>query len=102
MPLDEANKLDLQKQLHTLNEVNKSLIGCETIEEVITKALQQVRYHLNVQVASIFLFNKDGYIQGMGINGIDKDRQEIDGKKFLRCLNIFTTDNYDSDYNNIM
>lgn len=79
----QQHKKQLQEKLRSLNEINRKLIGCQTLEEVTTEALKQVRYHLKVQVASIFLFNKDGYIQRVGIEGVDKDNNPIDGKKWL-------------------
>ncbi|MGK7957654.1 MAG: GAF domain-containing protein [Crocosphaera sp.] len=79
----QQHKKQLQEKLRSLNEINRKLIGCQTLEEVTTEALKQVRYHLKVQVASIFLFNKDGYIQRVGIEGVDKDNNPIDGEKWL-------------------
>jgi GAF domain-containing protein/anti-sigma regulatory factor (Ser/Thr protein kinase) len=83
MTQGQENKEQLQEKLRTLNKVYLTLMACQSLDEVITEALKQVRCHLKVQVASIFLFNKDGYIQRMGIDGVDKDNQPIDGKKWL-------------------
>ncbi len=79
----QQHKKELQEKLRTLNEINRKLIVCKTLEEVTTEALKQVRHHLNVQVASMFLFSKDGYIQRVGIDGVDKDNNSIDGKQWL-------------------
>ncbi|MCZ8162204.1 MAG: hypothetical protein O9275_16020, partial [Microcystis sp. LE19-196.1B] len=58
-------------QLRSLNQVSKTLIRCKSQEEAIQVALQEVREKLNVQVASIFLFSKDGVLKRFGIDGVD-------------------------------
>ena len=60
-PLDE---------LKSLNQARTSLMACQSVDEVVQKALKLVRDKLNSQVASIFLFTKDGVIKRKGINGI--------------------------------
>ncbi|MDJ0601706.1 MAG: GAF domain-containing protein [Crocosphaera sp.] len=45
-------------------------------------ALAEVRKQLNVQVASLFLFSKDGTIKRIGIDGIDKEGNKIDNSWF--------------------
>ncbi len=79
----QQHKKQLQEKLRTLNEINRTLMNCHTQEDVINEALRQVRHHLQVQVASMFLFNKDGYIQRVGIDGVDKDNNPIDGQQWL-------------------
>lgn len=65
-------------QLDSINEVNTMLMQCQSQEELIEKALAEVRRRLNVQVASIFLFTKEGVIRRVGIDGVDKDGNPID------------------------
>jgi nitrogen-specific signal transduction histidine kinase len=60
-------------QLRSLNQVSKTLIRCKSQEEAIQVALQEVREKLNVQVASIFLFSKDGVLKRFGIDGVDRE-----------------------------
>ncbi|MGB5770840.1 MAG: hypothetical protein WBM32_13385 [Crocosphaera sp.] len=45
-------------------------------------ALAEVHKQLKVQVASLFLFSKDGTIKRVGINGIDKEGNWIDNSWF--------------------
>ncbi|OUL17874.1 hypothetical protein BV378_37630 [Nostoc sp. RF31YmG] len=63
----------LRHQLSSLNEVSKTLMECESIEDAVQKALAEVRQRLNVKVASIFLFSNNGVIKRVGINGVDKN-----------------------------
>ncbi len=72
-PLDE---------LKSLNQARTSLMACQSVDEVVQKALKLVRDKLNCQVASIFLFTKDGVIKRKGINGIDKEGNSIDNSWF--------------------
>jgi signal transduction histidine kinase len=72
----------LRDQLHNLNEVSRNLLRCQTVEEIIEKALAEVRRRLNTQVASIFLLSKDGVIKRVGIDGVDKDNHPIDKNWF--------------------
>ncbi len=65
-------------QLKSINEVSKTLMQCQSIEEVIQNSLIEVRKRLKVQVASIFLFTKQGVIERKGINGVDKKGSPID------------------------
>ncbi len=55
---------------------------CQSVDEVIQKALELVRGKLNSQVASIFLFTKNRVIKRKGINGIDKEGNSIDNSWF--------------------
>lgn len=55
---------------------------CQSVDEVIQKALELVRGKLNSQVASIFLFTKSGVIKRKGINGIDKEGNSIENSWF--------------------
>ena len=72
-PLDE---------LKSLNQARTSLMVCDTVDEVIQKALELVRHKLNCQVASIFLFTKNGVIKRRGINGIDQEGNSIENTWF--------------------
>ena len=68
-----------------LNEIGKDLEACYSndnltlpkITDVVQVALQQVRKHLNSQVACLFLLNKDGELERMGIEGVDKEKNAI-------------------------
>ena len=62
----------ISSQLQSLNEVTRDLVQCQSREEVIKKALAEVRKHLKVQVASIFLLSKEGVIERVGIDGIER------------------------------
>ncbi len=57
-------------------------MACETVEELIQEVLKLVRQKLNSQVASIFLFTKNGVIKRKGINGVDKEGNPIDNSWF--------------------
>ncbi len=59
-------------------------MACQSIDEVVQKALKLVRDKLNCQVASIFLFTKDGVIKRKGINGVDKKGNSIDNSWFSK------------------
>ena len=52
-------------------------MACDSVEDVIQRALELIRDKLNSQVASIFLYSKNGVIKRKGINGIDKDGNSI-------------------------
>ncbi|MBA2750472.1 MAG: GAF domain-containing protein [Tatlockia sp.] len=71
-------KENLLKYLHSLNDVSIALMQCHSIEELVQKALAEVRRRLDVQVASIFLFSKEGVIKRIGIDGVDKYGNPID------------------------
>lgn len=70
------------QQLNDLLEVRNTLMKCRNVEEVIRDALTKVRQRLHSQVASIFLFSKDGFVERRGINGVDKDGLPIDNTWF--------------------
>ncbi len=71
-------------QLKSLNEFRNTLMQCQDkgIDEVAQEVLKQVRDKLSSQIASIFLFSKDGVIERKGINGVDKDGNPIDNTWF--------------------
>ena len=79
----QQDKKKLQEKLRNLNQINQKLIVCKTLKELTTEALKQIRHYLNVQLASIFLFNKDGYIQRCGIDGVDQNNNLINSKNWL-------------------
>ncbi len=72
----------IPSKLQSINQVTRELVQCQSIEELVSKALKAVREQLNVQVASIFLFTKDGVIRRVGIDGVDKEGYEIDESWF--------------------
>ncbi|MDJ0580662.1 GAF domain-containing sensor histidine kinase [Crocosphaera sp.] len=76
------NTEELRQELKNLNDISKNLTHCQSIDEVVRMALAEVRKQLNVQVASLFLFSKDGIIKRIGIDGIDKDGNKIDNSWF--------------------
>lgn len=67
------------ERLNELNRFSQALMNCETIDEVVRQSLPVVRECLRCQVASILLFSKSGNIEPIGILGVDKDGQEING-----------------------
>jgi hypothetical protein len=75
-----------------LNEIGKALEACYSndnltlpkITDVVQVALQQVRKHLNSQVACLFLLNKDGELERMGIEGVDKEKKAIIHDQWLK------------------
>lgn len=71
-------KESLLKHLHSLNDVSIALMQCHSIEELVQKALAEVRRRLDVQVASVFLFSKEGVIRRVGIDGVDRYGNPID------------------------
>ncbi len=74
-----ASPLD---ELKSLNQARTSLMACDSVDDVIQRALELIRDKLNSQVASIFLFTKNGVIKRRGINGIDKDGNSIENTWF--------------------
>ena len=74
-----ASPLD---ELKSLNQARTSLMACNSVDDVIQRALELIRDKLNSQVASIFLFTKNGVIKRRGINGIDKDGNSIENTWF--------------------
>ncbi|MDJ0717307.1 MAG: GAF domain-containing protein [Prochloraceae cyanobacterium] len=67
-------------QLESLNEVTTNLVQCQSLAKVVKKALEEVRKRLKVQVASIFLLSKEGVIERIGIDGVDRDNNPIDDR----------------------
>lgn len=77
------------KELNTcLNEIGYALGACYSednskppnLTDVVQVALKQVRKHLNSQVASFFLLNKDGLLARVGIEGTDGRNKAIDNQ----------------------
>ena len=77
------------KELNTcLNEIGRALGACYSegnsippnFTDVVQVALEQVRKHLNSQVASLFLLNKDGFLARVGIEGTDGRNKAIDNQ----------------------
>jgi hypothetical protein len=87
------NNIDKQfEDLHTcLNEIGDALRGCycendsnlPNLTDVVQVALKQVLKHLNSQVTSLFLLNKDGVLTRVGMEGIDKDGNAIINDQWL-------------------
>ena len=71
-------KSSISNQLQSLNEVTRGLVQCQSLEEAVAKALAEVRKHLKVQVASIFLLSKEGVIERVGIDGVDVNNNVIE------------------------
>jgi hypothetical protein len=59
----------INMELISINEIYTSLMLCTHQEELIQTALVEIRNRLNVQVASLFMFDKSGLIRRVGING---------------------------------
>lgn len=76
------NTLRLREQLKSLNELSKALMHCQSLEEISEKTLQKIRERLEVQVASLFLVSKDGVLQRVGIDGVDKFGQPVNNNWF--------------------
>lgn len=76
------DSLRLRKQLKSFNELSKTLMHCQSLEEVSEIALDQIRERLEVQVASLFLVSKDGVLQRIGIDGIDRFSKPISNSWF--------------------
>ena len=77
------------KELNTcLNEIGYALGAWYSednskppnLTDVVQVALKQVRKHLNSQVASLFLLNKDGLLARVGIEGSDGRNKAIDNQ----------------------
>ncbi|MGR3278552.1 GAF domain-containing sensor histidine kinase [Acaryochloris marina NIES-2412] len=80
--------LSISKKLQSLNEVTKKLIQCKSLSEVVSCSLAEIRNRLEVQVASIFLIDKEGRVQRVGIDGHDKfnnpiENDWLDGENYL-------------------
>lgn len=52
----------------------------ESKNEIIKNALTIVREKLNAQIAAIFLFSKDGQLERVGIEGIDRNDKTIENE----------------------
>lgn len=70
------------RKLHTLLDISNTFIQCQSVQEVVLEALMRAREKLNSQVASIFLFSKNGVVERVGINGVDKDEFPIESTWF--------------------
>jgi nitrogen-specific signal transduction histidine kinase len=68
----------ITSRLTAYNNVHREIVKCRSSEEAISLALDQIRKKLNVQVASLFLFSKNGNLKRVGINGIDRNQKEIE------------------------
>lgn len=66
------------ESLSTLNEIRKALKTCKSIEEIVEAVLGKVRHRLKSQVACFYLFKKNGVIERVGINGVDKEGKPIE------------------------
>lgn len=80
-----------ERLLETLQTFRNELIHKEQLSHissddrktaVIQTALRRVRELLHAQVASIFLFAKDGRLHRVGMNGIDDLSQQLDHQTF--------------------
>jgi signal transduction histidine kinase len=69
---------DLYRQLESIHEASKAFMKNSSLESAVQEALGEVLKQLNVQVASIFMFSKDGVIKRIGISGIDNQSIPID------------------------
>jgi signal transduction histidine kinase len=76
------NNINIVEQLNELNVIANKLSECLTFEEVVKVALKQVRNRLNSQVASVFLFNKNGVLARAGIDGVDKNNDQVENDSF--------------------
>jgi GAF domain-containing protein len=65
------------QRLNFLNEISNSIVSSLSQEEAINTALDQIHKLLDVQVASLFLFSKNGVIKRVAIKGHDKSGKPI-------------------------
>ena len=71
-------KTEVEDVLQDHFEIRNVLFRCETIKEVVQTALKILVKRLNSQVASVFLFSKDGYLERISLRGTDKNGVPID------------------------
>jgi len=71
------------KDYITLQEINElkifgnSILRCDDIEDVIRETFTKIEERISPQIASVFLFSKEGCIEKYKSKGIDKNRQTI-------------------------
>jgi GAF domain-containing protein/two-component sensor histidine kinase len=68
---------ELKEELKSIFEIRNALLAGADIPTVIHTALETVAARLLPQAASIFLFSKEGYLERVGIRGVDKDGRAI-------------------------
>ena len=64
--------------LSTLYIIRNALRNCQSIEEIVEAVLEKVRHRLDSQVACFYLFKKNGFIERVGIHGVDKNGHPIE------------------------
>jgi GAF domain-containing protein len=64
--------------------LRSKLLECKDIKSIVHMALDAVMDELDVQVASIFLFNKDGLLTRQGLLGFDWENKSIDHNNYLK------------------
>jgi GAF domain-containing protein len=78
--MNSDTRVSNEELLKSMNKFYQSLMQCESQEELISKALYEIRKQLDVMTASIYLFNKNGRIQRVGIHGISACNEWIDDR----------------------
>jgi len=63
-------------------DIRNNLISLRSKKEIIKNALEIARKKLSCQVAAIFLFSKDGLLERVGLQGVDKDGKPIEDDWF--------------------
>jgi GAF domain-containing protein len=75
---DEAS-ISLES-INDLRNFGNQLLSFCTLEEIYGSLFDLINREISPQVVSVFLFSKDGYIERVGISGVDKFNQEITNK----------------------
>jgi nitrogen-specific signal transduction histidine kinase len=73
---------ELKEELRNIFEIRNALLTCGDIPTVIQTALAAVAARLLPQTVAVFLFSKDGYLERVGIRGVDKDGARISNDWF--------------------
>jgi GAF domain len=65
------------ESISDLRKFGNQLLSCRSLEEIYISVFDLVSREINPQVISIFIFLKDGYIERVGIFGIDQLKEKI-------------------------
>jgi signal transduction histidine kinase len=74
---------ELREELRSIFEVRNALLACGDIRMVIDTALEMVAARLLPQTASVFMFSKEGYLERVGIRGVDREGRSIPNDWFM-------------------
>ncbi len=78
--LPQDNLIEANISLSDITKLRKfgnQLLARKTLSQICDDTFNLIEKEIHPQVSSIFIFQKDGYIERVGIRGIDIDRNRI-------------------------